>query len=151
GISRSNCMNRQAILLSTYRLPTESTLYLGDEEVAAYLNGYTALWHPAALAVCTGLPLVAAPHEHEEPAGAYLFAVPDNPPSELVDDWEGKARTGGAVVFEASADRDRTLQNLFAALRAAHGADERLGKLMAVPADQVAPFFGLGLGCLVLE
>ena len=90
---------RHLILLSPYRLPTESTLYLGDEEVAAYLNGYTALWHPAALAVCEGLPHVANPHEHEEPGGDSLFAVPDNPPSELVDDWEGNARTAGAVVL----------------------------------------------------
>ena len=40
---------RRPTLLSTYRLPTDSTLYLGDEEVAAYLNGHAALWHPASL------------------------------------------------------------------------------------------------------
>jgi hypothetical protein len=142
---------RQALLLSTYRLPTESTLYLGDEEVAAYLNGYTALWHPAALAVCGGLPQVAPPYDHEEPAGDFLFAVPDNPPLGLMDDWDAKARAAGAVVFEATRDRDRTLQNLFAALAGAYPDDERLRRLMAVPAEQVAPFFGLGLGYLVLE
>jgi alpha-mannosidase len=142
---------RQALLLSTYRLPTESTLYLGDEEVAAYLNGYAALWHPAALAVCQGLPHVAAPHDHEEAGGDFLFAVPDNPPLGLVDDWEDKARAAGAVVFQSSRDRDLTLRNLFAALRAAHGDDERLCKLIELPSEQVAPFYGLGYGCLVLE
>jgi hypothetical protein len=142
---------RQAILLSTYRLPTESTLYLGDEEVAAYLNGYAALWHPAALAVAAGLPRVAPPHDHEEPAGDFLFAVPDNPPPGFVDDWEGRATTAGAVIFQATNDRAHTLESLFAALRAAHGDDERLGKLMALPAERVAPFFGLGYGCVVLE
>ena len=40
---------RPLLLLSPYRLPTESTLYLGDEEVAAFLNGHAALWHPATL------------------------------------------------------------------------------------------------------
>jgi alpha-mannosidase len=142
---------RQAILLSTYRLPTETTLYLGDEEVAAYLNGYTALWHPAALALSEGLPCIGSPYDHEEPAGDSLFAVPDNPSSGLADDWEGRARAAGAAVFTATANRDRTQQNLLAALAEAHPGDDRLRKLMALPAERVAPFFGLGYGCLVLE
>src|SRR5262249_27533505 len=123
---------RQAILLSTYRLPTESTHDLGPEEAAAYLNGFTALWHPAALAVCDGLPVVPTPHDYEEPSGDYLFAIPDNPSggsdpaAEVADGWVARARSAGAIVFEATADREQTLRNLFAALAGAHGEDERI-------------------------
>src|SRR5205814_2110767 len=38
---------RDLILLSPFRLPTQSALYLGNEDVACFLNGYAALWHPA--------------------------------------------------------------------------------------------------------
>src|SRR6266536_2324073 len=62
---------RQLILLSPYRLPTQSTLYLGDDEVAAFLNGYAALWHPAALALA--LPPVSAEPPTEAPAAPDLF------------------------------------------------------------------------------
>src|SRR5437667_5770862 len=138
---------RHPTLLSTYRLPTDSTLYLGDEEVAAFLNGLAALWHPAALALATHLPHPSPPHDHEEPAGDGLFAVPDNPPPEgLPDDWAGKAKAAGAVVFAATADRAATLANLVAALRETHGGDDRVRKLLDLPADRVAPFLGIGYG-----
>jgi alpha-mannosidase len=52
---------RHLILLSPYRLPTTSTLYLGDDEVAAFLNGHAALWHPAALALALPATLAAPP------------------------------------------------------------------------------------------
>src|SRR5689334_19185821 len=64
---------RQLTLLSPYRLPTDSTLYMGDEEVGAILNGHAALWHPAALAVAAGLPRLAQPYDHEEPAGQHVY------------------------------------------------------------------------------
>ena len=42
--------DRQIHLLSPYRLPTSYPLQLTGDEAAAWLNGYLALWHPAALA-----------------------------------------------------------------------------------------------------
>src|SRR2546423_299542 len=71
---------RELILLSPYRLPTETTLYLGDEEVAAFLNGYTALWHPAALSGAAGPPRLGSPYDYEEPVAGHVYAVPDHPP-----------------------------------------------------------------------
>src|SRR5262245_54371612 len=123
---------RRPTLLSTYRLPTDSTLYLGDEEVAAFLNGLAALWHPAALALAAALPTVSPPHDHEEPSGDGLFAVPDNPPLEgLPDDWAGKAKAAGTVVFTATLDRGKTFDNLRAALAAA--GDDRTRRLLDLP------------------
>ncbi|MGL4553508.1 MAG: hypothetical protein ACRC33_20270, partial [Gemmataceae bacterium] len=90
---------RQSILLSPYRLPTETTLYLADEEIACFLNGLRALWHPAALACSAALPRVASPYDHEQPAADLLVAVPDNPPLTLPDDWRDRAVAAGAVVF----------------------------------------------------
>src|SRR5215218_5045965 len=104
---------RRSTLLSTYRLPTDSTLYLGDEEVAAFLNGLAALWHPAALALATHLPQPSPPYDHEEPAADGLFAVPDNPlPEGMRDDWAARARAAGAVVFTAGRDRAATFESL---------------------------------------
>lgn len=143
---------RRPTLLSTYRLPTDSTLYLGDEEVAAFLNGLAALWHPAALALAAALPSVSPPHDHEEPSADGLFAVPDNPPPEgLPDDWADKARAAGAVVFTATDDRAATFDNLRAAFAAAAAGDDRLRKLLDLPPDRVGPFLGIGYGYAVLE
>src|SRR2546430_1001500 len=75
---------RQLILLSPYRLPTQSTLYLGDDEVAAFLNGYAALWHPAALALALP-PVTAPPPPTEGPAAPDLF---DQPAGEAKDEEE---------------------------------------------------------------
>src|SRR6516164_7757242 len=96
---------RELILLSPYRPPTQGTLYLGDEEVAAFLNGYAALWHPAALAGASGPPRVSSPYDHEQPSAGHIYAVPDQPPTMLPDDWEDRARATGAAVFTATADR----------------------------------------------
>ncbi len=142
---------RHLILLSPYRLPTESTLYLGDEEVAAFLNGHSVLWHPAALAGADGLPRVATPYDHEQPTAGHVYAVPDNPPLMLPDDWEDKAREAGAIVFRATMHREQTLRNLLDALAAGLSADDPGRALLELPGPRVAPFFGLALGSLVLE
>src|SRR3954447_6156856 len=71
---------RELILLSPYRLPTQTTLYLGDDEVAALLNGYAALWHPAALQGALTPPRLSSPYDHEQPVAGHLYAVPENPP-----------------------------------------------------------------------
>jgi hypothetical protein len=142
---------RHLILLSPYRLPTESTLYLGDEEVSAFLNGYSVLWHPAALAGAEALPRIATPYDHEQPAAGHVYAVPDNPPLMLADDWEERARQAGAVVFRAVSDRELTLRHLLEALRAALPEGDPGRPLLELPRERAAPFFGLALGALVLE
>jgi hypothetical protein len=144
---------RELILLSPYRLPTQGTLYLGDEEVAAFLNGYAALWHPAALAGASGPPRVSSPYDHEQPSAGHIYAVPDQPPTMLPDDWEDRARATGAAVFTATADRTATMANLSEALGvlppAPGAAAPRI--LLDQPTTVVAPFLGLGLGHLQLE
>jgi hypothetical protein len=109
---------RELLLLSPYRLPAQHSLMLSNEESAAFLNGYAALWHPAALCGAAVPPSVASPYDHEMPAAGNLYAVPESPPLILPDDWDERVRTAGAAAFRASADRDTTLANLRDALRA---------------------------------
>lgn len=137
---------RHLTLLSPYRLPTDSTLYVGDEEAAAILQGYLALWHPAALAVTVGLPRLGLAHEHEEPAGDQVYVLPENAYLSLADDWADRARAAGAVVVRSTPDRGQTLANLTAALREA-GAERHLD----LPAEQARPFLGVGFGFVILE
>lgn len=139
---------RELILLSPYRLPTQSTLYLGDDEVAAFLNGYSALWHPAALAGAGGPPRVGSPYDYEEPAEGHVYAVPEEPPLMLPDDWSERVRAAGAVSFQCTADRAATLANLKEALR---GREDTPAALLDLAAEQVAPFSALGFGHLQLE
>src|SRR5690242_11056691 len=143
---------RQLTMLSPYRLPTDTTLYMGDEEIGAILNGYAALWHPAALVGAAGLPRLASSSDHDEPAADQVYCQPDNPPLMFAEDWDQRARNAGSVVFTSTADRGETFANLFAALTEAAGEDaERIARLTALPTERIRPFLGIGLGCLVLE
>jgi hypothetical protein len=142
---------RELILLSPYRLPTQNTLYLGDEEVAAFLNGYTALWHPAALHGAAGLPRLGSPYDHEQPLAGHLYAVPDNPPLILPDDWEERVRAAGALSFKANADRPTTLNNLREALRGWSAEPATPPSLLELDDAQAAPFFGVGFGLMHVE
>jgi hypothetical protein len=151
---------RELILLSPYRLPTESTLYLGDEEVAAFLHGYSVLWHPAALACAisaeaetekSGIPKLASPYDYEEPSPHHLYAIPDEPPLMLPDDWEERAREAGALVIHAGPDRAETFANLRQVLQSQGDLPDTSRILLDLPADQVAPFLGIGFAYLQLE
>src|SRR5438105_4682556 len=106
----------ELFLLTPYRLPTQSTLYLGDDDIAIFLNGYAVLWHPAALHGANGVPKLASPYDHEQP-GPNIYGLPESPPLLLPDDWEDRARNAGAVFFRVTADREATLANLKEALR----------------------------------
>src|SRR6516165_4976487 len=101
----------ELFLLTPYRLPTQNTLYLGDDEVAAFLNGYSALWHPAALAGAAAPPRVGSPYDFEQPTAGHLYAVPDNPPLMLPDDWEQRVAEAGSLAFRTTANREQTLTN----------------------------------------
>ncbi len=139
---------RELILLTPFRLPTQSALYLGNEDVACFLNGYTALWHPALLLHAAGPPRIGSPYDYEQPSAGHVYAVPEQPPLILPDDWDDRVRAAGAVAFRAGLDRSTTLANLRAACALASGS--RLN-LFDLPPEWVAPFFGLGFGYVQLE
>jgi hypothetical protein len=140
----------ELFLLTPYRLPTQNTLYLAEDDVAAFLNGYAALWHPAALLGAKGPPRPASPYDHEQP-GANIYALPDSPPLLLPDDWEDRARTAGAVFFRAGADRAATVANLKASLRPRAESDPAHRALLDLDPDKAAAFPGIGLGFLHVE
>jgi hypothetical protein len=142
---------RELILLSPYRVPTHNTLYLGDEEVAAFLNGYTALWHPAALASASAPPRLGSPYDYEQPTTGHIYAVPDNPPLVLPDDWDERVRAAGALAFRATVDREVTLNNLREALRSRAEMAQPSLPLLDLEAERLAPFFGIGFGHLHVE
>src|SRR5207302_7648756 len=98
----------ELILLSPYRLPTHHSLMLASEDVAAFLNGYAALWHPAALHGAAGPPRITSPYDYEQPVRGHVYALPESPPPLLPDDWDERVRSAGAVAFRASADRAAT-------------------------------------------
>src|SRR5437879_4924625 len=108
---------RELILLSPYRFPAQNALYLSDDDVAAFLNGYSALWHPAALLGGTAPPRIASPYDFEQPVAGHIYAVPGQPTSMLPDDWKYRVKEAGAVAFESTPNRDETLANLRDALR----------------------------------
>lgn len=201
---------RELFLLSPYRLPGQHSLALGDEESASFLNGYSALWHPAALAGAAGPPKIESAYDHENPTAGRIYAVPENPPLFLPDDWNQRVENAGAIAFFATPDRQTTFANLMEALKksaergtqSADGAaaaesetkspepeqpkkkrqsdapwdedeeeDEEEAaptspatatdtsppapvvthsKLLDLPADQLSPFLGVGLGYIVI-
>ncbi len=146
------------VLLSPHRLPAQNPLVVGNDDMACWMNGYSALWHPAALWGAAEPPRVESAYDHEEPRAGYVYAVPESPPSLLPDDWEERVRRAGAVSFRATPDRPTTLANLCAALRSATGpanpeAQEREAirpALIDGDAATVAPFLGIGLGHLMI-
>jgi hypothetical protein len=140
---------RQLILLSPYRLPGQNALYLADDDVATFLHGYRALWHPAALFEASGLPRAASPYDHEQPQAGFIYAVPETPPLLLPDDWDERVRAAGAIAFRATPDAAVTLANLRSALRD-HSATLPTA-LLEIDDTSLGPFFGVGLGYLCLE
>ncbi len=143
----SSMSTRELILLSPYKLPGKDPMILGNEDVAAFLNGWAALWHPAAVRGAPKPPRVASPYDHEQPTAGHVYAVPDNPPMFLPDDWEHRVKEAGAVAFTATAERKTTLDNLTHAL-GENGCDS---PLLALAPERVAPFFGIGYGFTLLQ
>src|SRR5262249_2500003 len=148
---------RELVVLSPYRLPTQSPLVLAPEEMAAWCNAYSALWHPAALWQAAGPPRADSPYDHEQPRPGHVYALPEAPPLMLPDNWDERVRQAGAVSFVATTDRPATLRNLLNALRAhaaaapetPPGQQEAHAKLLALGPEQTAPFFAIGFGCVM--
>src|ERR1051325_5828123 len=145
----------EPILLNPYRFPAKTSLMLSNDDVASFLNGYTALWHPLVTALATRLPRVDSSYDHEQPAAGRIFAVADNPPLLLPDGWKDRGRAAGAIAFRATPDRQATLENLRVAMREAE-ADGRVTSssitgLSDLPPADFQTHFGIGLGYLVVE
>ena len=152
---------RELYLLSPFRLPTQSALYLANEDVTSFLNGHAALWHPALLLHAAGPPRIASPYDHEQPTPGHVYAVPESPPPVLPDDWDERVRAAGVLAFRATTDRPTTLANLQEVLRAhlekeatdpekATAAHQALG-LLNLPPEVIESFFGIGFGYVQLE
>jgi hypothetical protein len=132
-------MSRELILLSPHRLGTKYLQHLNAEEMAAYLFGYLALWHPALLAQAASPPRIAPAYDHEQPTAGAIYAVPEAPPSFLPEDWRHRAKELGAVAFTATGDRGETLELARQAVEAPESGIEP------------EPFYAVGLGYLVLD
>ena len=141
-------MNRELFLLSPYRMPAHHTLTLNDDDAAAFLNGYLALWHPAVLRGATQPPRISPQYDHEQPTAGHIYAVPESPPLFLPDDWPMRVRQAGAASFKATPDRSETNANLQAAL--AELKDDH--DFTPSPIHPLAAsLLGLGLGYALLE
>jgi hypothetical protein len=143
---------RELIVLSPYQIPGQNPLMLGTEDVAAFLQGYSALWHPAVLGAAAGPPRIGSPYDYEQPKAGQFFAVPETPPLLLPDDWDQRVWEAGAAAFRATADRATTLENLAETLQTLPPLDppDPLARrpLRDWPADRVGPFLGIGFGFL---
>jgi hypothetical protein len=144
-------MPHELILLNPYRFPGKNSLMLGNDDVASFLNGYLALWDPAALFHAAGLPRIDSPYDHEQPTSGRIFAVPQTPPLLLPDDWDERVRAAGALSFRATPDRQETTSNLRQAIRNAPEYGGVEADLLELPSDRTASFFGIGFGHLVVD
>jgi hypothetical protein len=72
--------DRLRFLLSPYRLPTNHTVYLNDDEMSAWLNGYVCLWHPAILLGAKNPPRVDSCYDHDPPVAGRIYLMPESPP-----------------------------------------------------------------------
>jgi hypothetical protein len=137
------------ILLSPYKYPGQYALTLADEDMASWLNAYTALWHPAALWQAKGPPRVDSQYDHEQPQSGCLYVLPETPPLYLPDDWQEKVKAAGSVAFQATPDRAVTLANLKAALHGEGVPGLGWKEGFDVPEEELGIFFGVGLGYLL--
>jgi len=139
--------DRQLHLLSPYRMPTNYPLQLTGDEAASWLNGYAALWHPAALALGSQPPSVSNTYDHDTPGPGYVYCVPQGPHLYQPDDWAERVAAAHAVKFAATSDRNESVGLLKDALREAN----ETGPLLDAPVDVVRPFAALGLGYLLVD
>src|ERR1700719_5413662 len=141
---------RELLLPSPYRVPAQNALMLGDADSACFLNGDTALWHPAAVLGPSGPPRVPSPYDHEQPTQGHIYALPESPPLVLPDEWEQRVREAGAIAFHATSEREATLANLKEAIRgSADWADS--AALLDIEPERAAAFFAIGFGHRAIE
>src|SRR5438046_10185289 len=95
----------ELVLLSPYRLPAQYALTLADDDMASWLNGYSALCHPAALWQAGAPVRVDPPYDHENPRPGHIYAAPQAPPSQLPDERERRVRAAGPAAVPATQHR----------------------------------------------
>jgi hypothetical protein len=139
--------DRQLHLLSASRMPTSYPLQLAADEVAAWLNGYAALWHPAALAGAVQPPQASVSYDHDSPRPGAVYCTPRGPHLFQPDDWRTRVEMAPATVFDSTADRAETTKNLLDALK----VEGEANPLFEVSPEIVRLFRGLGYGYLVLD
>lgn len=138
---------RQLHLLSSYRLATSYPLQQTPDEVAAWLNGHAALWHPAALAGAAQVPQASSSYDHDYPRTGFVYCIPEGAQLFQPDNWNDRVEEAKSVVFRATASRGETVDRLLAALRDVG----QTGPLFDAPAEAVRLFAGLGYGYLMLD
>jgi len=143
--------HRDLLLLSPQPLPTHHTLYSAEAEMAAFLNGHSALWHPAALALAGGPPRVASPYDHDPPRPNAIYAVAEACSGVLADDWGDRARQAGCLLFRPTERRDDTLADLLAQLRQLPPDQAPPTNLLDLDPGTVGPFLGVGFGLLHVD
>ncbi len=143
--------HRELLLLSPQPLPTHHTLYLGDGEATAFLDGHAVLWHPAALALAVGPPRVGSPYDHDPPRPGSIYAVVESCSGLIADDWYDRARQAGCLIVQPGTNRDATLADLLTQLRQLPPDQAPPGHLLDLDAERVAPFLGIGFGLLHVD
>jgi hypothetical protein len=138
---------RQLHLLSSYRLATSYPLQQTADEVAAWLNGYVALWHPAALAGAAQPPQTSNTYDHDLPRAGFVYGVPEGPHNFQPDNWDERAVEAKSIVYKATASRIETRERLLKALR----DTGQSGPLLDAPPEAVRLFAGLGYGYVMLD
>ncbi|HEV3387328.1 MAG TPA: hypothetical protein VG097_21090 [Gemmata sp.] len=156
-------IERHLHLLSASRMPTSYPLQLSADEVAAWLNGYAAMWHPAALAEASQPPQASVSYDHDNPMTGYIYCTPRGPHLFQPDDWRDRVLKVSAIAFEATPDRKETQQNLLSLLQehvqkekpveanAAFEESTLIEILLDVSDEVVRKFRGLGFGYLLLD
>jgi hypothetical protein len=142
---------RELIVLSPYRLPAQNASMLSNDDTGAFLQAYTAVWHPAALRDASGPPKICSPYDYEQPSQGHIYAVPETPPLILPDDWDDRVRQAGAAVFRAVTDRNETLNALRQALLSWGPDTPAPAESMESEKSRVQPFFSIGFGYLMVE
>jgi hypothetical protein len=136
----------ELVLLSPYRFPAQYAMTMSDEDMASWLNAFTALWHPALLWQAKGTPRCETTYDHEQPKPGHIYALPETPPAYLSDGWEERVKQAGSLVFKATPDRHTTLANLQAALNAEGAPAIGWKQGLEISLESVGPFFGLAWG-----
>jgi hypothetical protein len=142
---------RELLVLTPYRIPAHHSLMLANEDIAALLHGYSALWHPAALRGAGSPPKIASPYDYEQPTAGHVYAIPESPPLILPDDWDQRVRDAGAVSFKATTERSTTLANLCEALHGLPAEAQTPQYLFDLDPARSAPFFGIGFGHVMVD
>ncbi|QVL34495.1 hypothetical protein KIH39_11475 [Telmatocola sphagniphila] len=153
---------RRLFLLSPYRMPTNHQVYLSEDEVACWLNGFLVLWHPAMLHGSAAVPIIASAYDHESPAAGECFAVPESPPLYQPENWAERVIDAGALAFKPCSTLQETLESAQHALNSVESREidnearsifqnEHSAKLWNLPEEHYLPFLGLGFGYLVIE